>query len=93
MSCYKSETSQDVRGTSHHHYDSESNNYYDDSYEYYGSEEYCEDYQPSSSSSYNLDHSDSHNTYTHQSSWSDSHYKSDLREVDSECVSTSDSYV
>ena len=78
---------------SYDHYDSESNNYYDDSYECYGSEEYCEDYQPSSSSRYNLDCSDSCDTYAHQSNWSDGHYRSELRELDSEHVSTSDSYV
>ena len=65
MSHYKSETSQDVGSTSCDQYDSESNNYYNDSYEYYGSEEYCEDYWPTSRSSYNLDRSHSHETYGH----------------------------
>ena len=78
---------------SHHHYDSENDDYCDGSYEYYGSEQYCEEYWPSSSSNYNLDCSDSRDTYTHQSNWSDGYYSSDLHEVDSERVSTSDIYV
>ena len=47
----------------------------------------------SSSSNYNLDRSDSHDSYTHQTTWSGVHDSSGLSVVDTDILSTSDSYV
>ena len=94
MSCYHSETSMDVEGTSCHCYEGENDDYdYDNSYEYYEIEQYDEEYRPSSSNNYNLDRSDSHDSYTHQTNWSVGHDCSDLYDVDTDIVSTSDSFV
>ena len=83
MSHYHSETSMDVEGMLCHCYEGENDNYdYDDNYEYYESEQYDDEYRPSSSSNYNLDHSDSCDSYTHQTTWSGGHDSSDLCDVD-----------
>ena len=81
----------DIEGTSHHPYEGE-NDDYNNSYEYYESEQYDDEYRPSSSSNYNLDHSDSCDSYIHETTWSGGHDSSDLRDIDTDIVSTPDSY-
>ena len=46
---------------------------YDNNYKHYESEQYDEEYRPSSSIIYTLDRSDSHDSYTHQTTWSAVH--------------------
>ena len=73
MSGYHSETSIDIEGMSCHCYEGE---------------QYDDEYRPSSSSNYNLDHNDSRDSYTHQTTWSGGHDSSHLCDVDTDIVST-----